>query len=181
MPKIPTIKGNNFILRGLDVENDKTSMMKNINEPDIMSKLTIDYPYTEEHWKWLVNNHKDIITGKSSNINFMIDVDGEVVGSIGITIDGKNSSKHVGKFGYWLAKNHWGKGIMSEAVKLVSDYAFKDLELKRLEIGFLADNKGSARVAEKNGFKFEYREVRATFKNSEYKDLVTTIKFAEGF
>jgi len=138
---VPTIKGSKFILRELNPEKDKKSMMKGISRPEIMSKLTIDYPYTEEHWKWFMNNHKEIVVGKSNNLSFMIDVDGEVVGNVGVMIDEKNSGKHVGKFGYWLAKNQWGKGIMSEVVGLVCDYAFKELGLKRLEIGFLAENK----------------------------------------
>jgi RimJ/RimL family protein N-acetyltransferase len=57
--------------------------------------------------------------------------------------------------GYWLGKAHWGNGIGTEAVLMVSDYAFRKLNIIKLEAYVFGVNVASIRVLEKNGFKFE--------------------------
>lgn len=57
--------------------------------------------------------------------------------------------------GYMLDKQHNGKGYMTEAVRLVVEYAFKELELHRLEAGVMPHNLRSIRVLEKAGFRKE--------------------------
>ncbi|WGV58935.1 GNAT family N-acetyltransferase [Brevibacillus brevis] len=54
--------------------------------------------------------------------------------------------------GYFLDKEHNGKGYMTEAVKLVVDYAFDILGLHRLEAGVMPHNIGSIKVLLKAGF-----------------------------
>ncbi|WP_416043089.1 GNAT family N-acetyltransferase [Bacillus halotolerans] len=54
--------------------------------------------------------------------------------------------------GYFLDKAHNGKGLMTEAVRLIVDYAFYDLKLHRIEAGVMPRNLGSMRVLEKAGF-----------------------------
>ncbi len=65
------------------------------------------------------------------------------------------------QIGYWIAVHQWGKGIATEAVRLVSRCAFEDLGLRELGAGCLAENIASARVLEKAGFNegipFTYR------------------------
>lgn len=181
MPKIPEIKGSKFILRELNPEKDKESLWKNINHPEIINKLTLNYPYTEKQWEGFVDWHKKMEKDEVSDINWMIYVNDECVGSISIMMKTKECQKHIGALGYWVAKQHWGKGIVSEAVQLVCDYAFNELGLLKLKIGFQSDNLGSRRVAEKNGFKVEYKKVKETFRDGEYKDLVYTTKFNDNF
>lgn len=54
--------------------------------------------------------------------------------------------------GYFLDKKHNGKGYTTEAVKLMVEYAFNDLNLHRIEAGVMPHNTGSIRVLEKSGF-----------------------------
>jgi ribosomal-protein-alanine N-acetyltransferase len=54
--------------------------------------------------------------------------------------------------GYYLDEEHNGKGFMTEAVRLVVDYAFKELKLHRIEAGVMPRNLGSIKVLEKAGF-----------------------------
>lgn len=54
--------------------------------------------------------------------------------------------------GYFLDKEHNGKGYMTEAVKLVVAYAFETLGLHRLEAGVMPHNIGSIKVLLKAGF-----------------------------
>jgi [ribosomal protein S5]-alanine N-acetyltransferase len=77
----------------------------------------------------------------------------EVIGFIGIhDIEAEHST---GEFGYWLALEHWGKGIMSEAVAAIVRFSFTTLKLRRLQAEVFKANKASARVLKKNGFRLE--------------------------
>lgn len=89
---------------------------------------------------------------------------GKVIGSLGIEKYGMEDALtefdgYRGReIGYVLAKDHWGKGIMTEAVSAVIDYLFDELDLDFLTCGYYDFNSRSARVQEKCGFK-PYRKL----------------------
>jgi [ribosomal protein S5]-alanine N-acetyltransferase len=55
--------------------------------------------------------------------------------------------------GYWVSQSHNGRGFASAAVADVTDMAFTNLRLHRLEAGTLLHNTASQRVLLRNGFK----------------------------
>ena len=55
------------------------------------------------------------------------------------------------ELGYWIARDHWGRGIATEACKALIDIA-RTLGLASLEGSHFVDNPASARVLEKLGF-----------------------------
>lgn len=57
--------------------------------------------------------------------------------------------------GYWLDGDLRGQGYMTEAVGRLSEYAFRDMGLHRVQAGCLPENNASHRVLLKNGFKPE--------------------------
>jgi [ribosomal protein S5]-alanine N-acetyltransferase len=57
--------------------------------------------------------------------------------------------------GYWMGREHAGKGLMTEAVGVIIPFVFDTLGLHRIHAAFLPDNAASRRVLEKNGFKEE--------------------------
>ncbi|WFW61692.1 GNAT family N-acetyltransferase [Citrobacter freundii] len=54
--------------------------------------------------------------------------------------------------GYCIISRAQGKGIASEAVRAVCDYAFEHAGVMAINAWVLADNKGSVRILEKTGF-----------------------------
>lgn len=54
--------------------------------------------------------------------------------------------------GYFLDRGHNGKGYATEAIKLIVDFAFNELNLHRIEAGVMPHNQASIRVLEKAGF-----------------------------
>jgi [ribosomal protein S5]-alanine N-acetyltransferase len=56
--------------------------------------------------------------------------------------------------GYWIDEARAGRSYMSEAVTVVTKFAFEDLHLHRLEIDIIPRNTNSRRVMEK----LRYRE-----------------------
>ncbi|MFA6169580.1 MAG: GNAT family protein [Candidatus Margulisiibacteriota bacterium] len=70
-------------------------------------------------------------------------------------------------------KAFWGKGIGTEAIKLLAAYGFKKLKLQRIEAGIYANNPGSIAIFKKAGFKTEavLRE-RYQFENKRIDGLI---------
>lgn len=59
------------------------------------------------------------------------------------------------EIGYWIDSRYSGKGYMTEAVKGIADFAFSQLNAKRLEIRCDAKNTKSRAIPEKLGFSLE--------------------------
>ena len=133
-------------------KGDEVFLQKNINDKEIShNTLYIKNPYTIEYAKSWVNRNLQLYKKKNANeVNFVIDIDGEVAGSVSITsIDLKNKKAEIG---YWLSRKYWGQGIMTSAVKEIVGYGFTKLKLQRLSAGVFSFNKQSARVLEKARF-----------------------------
>ena len=57
------------------------------------------------------------------------------------------------KVGYIIgSKKYWGKGIATEAIRLIKNFAFEILDLHRLEAFVFDDNIASQKALLKNGF-----------------------------
>jgi RimJ/RimL family protein N-acetyltransferase len=69
-------------------------------------------------------------------------------------------------------KKCWGKGYATEAIRLVSDYAFNKLNLHKLTSGCYDVNKGSAKCFQKAGFYIEGQRKSQYFCNGAYVDAI---------
>lgn len=146
------IKAKKFILRPFRKE-DEVSLTENINNKKISRNvLTIPYPYTlKDARNWVARNLKEAKKKNPTEINFVIDIKGQVAGSVGLDkIEG-----HKAEIGYWLAEKYWGKGIMTEAVRLVTRFGFEKLGLGRIYAHVFSFNKASMRVLGKARYKLE--------------------------
>lgn len=73
-----------------------------------------------------------------------------------ITIDNiRRGPAQMCSVGYWISAHATRQGYMTEALTAVCDYAFKELELSRLEAGCLPENTASRALLERCGFKYE--------------------------
>ena len=59
------------------------------------------------------------------------------------------------EIGYWLRVSAVGNGYMTEAARLLADYAMTELEANRVEIRCDAQNTASQQVAKRAGFEYE--------------------------
>jgi [ribosomal protein S5]-alanine N-acetyltransferase len=82
---------------------------------------------------------------------FLILDGGTPVGVLAISNIVRNAFQSA-NVGYFVAKEHNGRGVATRAVGLGVEWAFDSAGLHRLEAGTLVDNVGSQRVLEKNGF-----------------------------
>ena len=159
------------IIKYLDKENKKISnetlynyidalckalILKKVYRYDIAGKgvlktLPMTFPYTDADYERFIKSFEDEKNEiKKSSAQFIIDVNGKAVGCVSLSWKLRECSKHKASLGYWLGKKYWGQGIMTEAVKILCDYAFNELGKLKLYIDALEDNIGSRKVAEKN-------------------------------
>lgn len=99
--------------------------------------------------------------------NFTILLNRNVVGAVGVKIDQHRT--HIGEIGYFVDENYWGKGLAVKAVQWIENYCVNHLKLKRLIIIMDIQNKGSEKVAIKNGYVNEgiMKKFAKTFDNFE--------------
>lgn len=123
--------------------------------------------------KWLKANPEK----RKSNLewNYSILFGNEMVGGIGIRIN--QTRKYIGEIGYFVDEKYWGKGIATEAVRLIEQAGFKKNRLTRLEIIMDPRNKASEKVAKKNKYRQEglMRKVIKD-KNGEMRDALLYAK-----
>lgn len=82
----------------------------------------------------------------------------KMIGSIGFK---QIQQQHLrADLGYELDPDWWNRGIMTEAIKAVSDFGLNEMQLHSIEANISPDHLASRRVLEKIGFKLEahYRE-----------------------
>lgn len=124
---------------------------------EILNKIDTKYYYStipksiESERKWI--ERRKYKREKNQEYNYTIIYKEKVVGGCGITI--YREYDHVGEIGYFVDNEFAGKGIATQAVRLLEKKAFNDLSLVRLEIRMDPLNKASEKVAIKNGYKKE--------------------------
>jgi [ribosomal protein S5]-alanine N-acetyltransferase len=152
-------------------DGDEASLVANANNIKIFNNVkdSFPHPYTHDDAVWWINANKET---KNPITCFAIDVEGDVVGAIGIIIGSE--------IGYWLGENYWGKGIATEALKQMTDYVFKNFpDLVKLWAGVFEYNKPSMNVLEKAGFELEGIRKKGAIKNGVVIDEYVYVRFRE--
>ena len=84
------------------------------------------------------------------SMNAVVLFKGMIVGVAGFNeLDWSNKTAHIG---YWLAEEYQGNGIMTKTARGLTDYAFNEFELNRVEIRAAVENKKSRGIPERLGF-----------------------------
>jgi ribosomal-protein-serine acetyltransferase len=153
------------------------------NADEVYSLVDANRDHLEEWLGW-VNNIKSkndysetIIPiwlkqfADNNGFNAGIFYEGKLVGMVSLHfINWK--TRHT-SIGYYLSKQDEGKGIISMCVKSLLDYAFRDLELNKVEIQCAEANTKSRNIPERLGFKQEGINRDAEFINGHYNNIVT--------
>ncbi len=74
----------------------------------------------------------------------------------GITLGNiRHGVSQSGHIGYWIGERYAGRGLMTDAVRVLARFSFETLRLHRIEAACIPDNARSIRVLEKAGFQRE--------------------------
>ncbi|MDR2576765.1 MAG: GNAT family N-acetyltransferase [Puniceicoccales bacterium] len=146
----------------LETERLKLRVLRADDEDDIVNfmaergvtefLLFFTYPIQRQQvHAWLEN----VLAAPLGHCIYWSIVDPKINKTIGIISLTRDQYHRKGEIGYWLAKEYWGRGLMTEVVWRVIQYCFDTLRLHRLELTHMVANKASQRVAEKVGFQLE--------------------------
>jgi RimJ/RimL family protein N-acetyltransferase len=133
------------------------------------------HPYTVDDARWWIEHASQ----EDPERSFAIASAEEPIGAIGL-IFGEDVHRFSAELGYWLAEPFWGRGIMTGAVRALTEYAFRRLPLNRIYAEPFAHNLASVRVLEKTGFLREGVLRANVVKDNTVLDQIVYAKLARG-
>ena len=126
---------------------------------------TFPYPYTIRDAAWWIESGSKA----NNSVTKAIEYRGNFVGSVAI-MPQTGWKGHSAEIGFWVGEEYWGKGIATEALRIMSDLAFSDMKYKKLFAPVLGPNKASMRVLEKCDYVLEGVFKQDVFKGEQYFD-----------
>jgi len=150
-PEFPTLKTKRLILREVVLSDaeDVFIFRSDSHVQRFNSKPIVDVSEAREQITQMKTTYERTdgigwgITLKEQNI---------VIGMVGFW---QWSYSNRVMLGYDLARDYWGKGIASEAVREIIRFGYEKMELNRIEAETIEDNHESRRMLEKLGFVLE--------------------------
>lgn len=146
---------------------DEAALARHANNRKIWLNLRdhFPHPYTRtDAQAWL-----DRVVGAEPESQFAIEIDGGAAGGIGLALQ-EDVARISAELGYWLGEEYWGRGVMSPAVRAVTEYGLEALGLYRIYALVFEWNPASVRVLEKAGFSLEGRMRQAAIKDGRILD-----------
>jgi len=161
------LRGTSVTLRPFDsTELDQHRLW--INDRDIMFFLNRAYPVSDlEHQKWY-----EKVIGDDKTVFFSIfeNVNNTHIGAVWIwNIDYRNRNAEIRIF--IGEKKLWGAGAGSEALKLISNYAFNELGLHKIYAYVHRKNPRGKLAFEKSGFAVEGELLDEFFCDGSFEDV----------
>ena len=153
--KMIQIESNRLILRELNLDDVTSKYISWLNDPVINKSLESRFTHhTHESVKQFIEgvmkNSNDILFGIFDKKNK------KHIGNIRIHSSDKERLHNRASIGFLIGdKSEWGKGYATEAIKLVTEYAFKNLKILKICAGCHESNIGSKKAMERCGYKVE--------------------------
>jgi RimJ/RimL family protein N-acetyltransferase len=146
---------------------DREAIVRHANNRNVWLNLRdrFPHPYTNAD----ARNWLEMVVRVRPENSFAIAVDDEAVGGIGFTVQ-HDVGRRSAEIGYWLGEEFWGRGLATQALIAVTDYAFANYDLCRMYAHVFEWNPASARVLEKAGYQFEGRLKKSVTKDGQTID-----------
>ena len=161
---VPTIQRGQFTLRPLS-EADIEAIYLSCQDPLIPKFTTVPTDYTMELAQGFVREKTPRLFDEHKAIHWALTINKDVSPAalkvagetfLGpFSIHGIEEHNHIGEIGYWLNKDVRGHGYGSIGSKMVTNYAFETLGLRRLAGIVDNDNEASKKVLLNAGYKHE--------------------------
>ncbi|MEI5906897.1 GNAT family protein [Bacillus spongiae] len=144
------------------VDEDVSLKLIEVKDADKVFEMTDQSrTYLREWLPWLdftktVEDTKSFIEGSLKNyaenksITTAILYKGKIVGTAGF--NSLNWANKTGYIGYWLGESYQGNGIMTKVAQALTEYAFMELNMNKVEIRAAVENKKSRSIPERLGF-----------------------------
>jgi RimJ/RimL family protein N-acetyltransferase len=164
------IRGTSVQLRPLD-PSDLEACLRWVNDPEVTRTLAARYPYSRlREQEWLeATARSDPGTGQ---LTFAIEtLEGRHIGSCGIhRVEWEN---RVCEIGIMIGeKDCWNRGYGTDAVRTLVRFAFREMNLHRVELNVFDFNPRAQACYRKCGFVEEGRKRQAFYRDGAYHDII---------
>ncbi|HLX15862.1 MAG TPA: GNAT family N-acetyltransferase [Bradyrhizobium sp.] len=151
----PTIQTPRLILRPLAL-SDAPVIQRHFNNWNIIQNLAsvVPWPYPDDGAEAFISKQLEKIAAGEEIYQWVLVLrssDGEAIGNIHFH---PRPGKPKGNRGFWLAEPYWNRGLMTEAIASVNDFAFRTLGVESFYVCNVASNAASRRVKQKTGAEF---------------------------
>lgn len=137
-----------MIIRKLDIQ-DLEVRVEWMNHPKVYSSMHYEIPVTLENTKkWFEKNMSN-----KNRVDFSFEVDGVLVAMGGLT--GIDFNLNKAELYIFVNPNEQKTGLGTQAVRLLCQYGFEQLNLNKIFLLTNEDNYAARKVYEKCGFKLE--------------------------
>lgn len=143
--------GKNVILKPMK-KNDATRLFIYSKHPKL-NQFSGPYMASKSNKnaeKYIEKCNKEIEQRKSYCLG-IYNKHGKIIGTIGFF--NLNKENKEGEVGFWISKDYWDKGYMTEAVKLMTNYIFNYLGYNEINAYIHRLNKSAKKVMQKSGYK----------------------------
>lgn len=170
----PTLESKRLILRSYE-EHDADSLFAIYSDPRITRFNDYD-PITtgEEAVEKVGRNHTQFEEQLQIRWGIELKEQKRLVGTCGLCNFKNRSNKCT--IGYDLLYAEWNKGIMTETIRMITAYAFSQMEIHRIEGYVSPENHASIKVLEKCGFQKEGLLRDVDFFKGTYQDGILLAK-----
>jgi len=168
---VPTLQVRDGITLSQITPGDRAALLRLLNESDHFRRNTasMPYPYTEiDADNWLSSTVSARLEVDGFRNWAIREDDGQLIGGVGLVDVSKNEKAEIG---YWLAQSHWGRGIMTNSVRRLCEFAFDEYHLLRIHAQAFTTNPASSRVLEKAGFTLEGTLRKGFFRDGKAYDV----------
>ena len=167
---LPTIAATRVALRWL-TEADIDALFSVFSDPTVMRFWSSpSLPRRADARKLLGDIHDSFRKKELFQWGLVRQDDDFVIGTC--TLAHLDASNRRAEIGFALGREHWGNGYMGEALNALVGFAFRDLDLHRLEADVDPRNVASIRILEKLGFQREGHLRERWLVNSEKQDAL---------
>lgn len=162
------LKGKQIYLRQIEMSDCNDNYVRWLNDPEVNQ-------YLETKWsEQNLDSIREFVNSQKINTHSVlfaiVSNQGRHIGNI--KIGPVHPRYNHADISYFIGeKEHWHKGIATEAIALVCDFGFNELSLNRIEAGAYDCAIGSWRALEKCGFKREGIFREQVFFNDRYIDV----------
>ena len=150
MDEIPRIQTDRLLMRAFSLD-DAGDVFAYARNPNVHRYMTGNTPSTLAETQEFVRELIAKLKGAFA-LAVCLRNTSDVIGAIEFGVpDGVTGGIH-----YALAEEHWNKGLMTEGVRAVLNWAFENIaDLQRVSTSAVSANRGSTRVMEKCGMRFQ--------------------------
>lgn len=105
-----------------------------------------------------------------NKIFLVAEIDGKIAGLLNVDASDIPRKKHIGDFGITVRKNHWGKGIGSNLIESMLEWAKANSIIRKINLNVQINNEVAIALYKKFGFKIEGTIKRNSFIDGKFYD-----------